>query len=269
MCGAAHFVPYEGEGGGGGGSGGGDGGGGDKGGAGAGDGKGADTGKGGDKTGADGKGGADDKGKGADDKGGDDKKSKTLIGGDDDADGDGDGDGDGDDKGDPKPKAPEKYEAFTLPDGMKADEKALEAFLPIAKALDLTQEQAQKLVDFEVERMGQYAQTMQDTWKAWEDSARMDTEIGGAALEASLKSANIALADPDKGGIGSKALRVMLHKTGLGNHPEFIRAFARIGKVLGEPDTASKGGNGGGNDGGEDARLAAMYPKTAGLGRKK
>lgn len=44
------------------------------------------------------------------------------------------------------PGAPEKY-AFTAPEGQELDTSALAQFEPVARELNLTQEQAQKLVD--------------------------------------------------------------------------------------------------------------------------
>src|SRR5262245_55633150 len=53
-----------------------------------------------------------------------------------------------DDKGtQQQSKAPEKYADFKIPDGMAVDAKALEAFTPALRELNLTQDQAQKLVD--------------------------------------------------------------------------------------------------------------------------
>ena len=49
---------------------------------------------------------------------------------------------------DKKAGAPEKYEAFKVPDGVQVDEAALKEFEPMARGLNLSQEQAQQLVDF-------------------------------------------------------------------------------------------------------------------------
>ena len=44
--------------------------------------------------------------------------------------------------------APEKYEAFTLPEGYEVDEQLLNEFTPTLKELGLTQAAAQKVMDF-------------------------------------------------------------------------------------------------------------------------
>ncbi|MGO8944260.1 MAG: hypothetical protein ACLQJ7_11380, partial [Syntrophobacteraceae bacterium] len=51
----------------------------------------------------------------------------------------------------PKPpvaKAPSEYAEFTIPEGTTLDEQTATEFKGLAKELDLTQEQAQKLLDF-------------------------------------------------------------------------------------------------------------------------
>src|SRR5687767_12536146 len=81
----------------------------------------------------------------------------------------------------PKTGAPEKYEDFTLPEGIELDQAAMEGFLPVAKELNLTQEQAQKLVDLQTAYVKNAADAQAKAWDKqlteWADAARADKEF--------------------------------------------------------------------------------------------
>lgn len=143
-----------------------------------------------------------------------------------------------------KPVVPEKYEV-KLPDGMEIDAKALEHYTPIMKELGITAEGAQKLVDANLA----FAQTMQKASEdafvtqveAWGKASREDKEFGGSAFDTNIVVAQRALAK-----FGSPQLKELFDQTGLGNHPEVLRAFVRIGKIIGE-DGGVNGGDSGGD----------------------
>lgn len=135
------------------------------------------------------------------------------------------------DKG--KGGAPEKYGDFKLPDGVEMDKTMLEGFLPIAKELNLSQEQAQKLVDFQSQFVAHAAKANQEAWDAmqadWVNAAKADKDIGGPAFNENVGFASKAIKQ-----FGTPELRAALDATGVGNHPEFIRVFAKIGKAMSE-----------------------------------
>jgi len=138
--------------------------------------------------------------------------------------------------------APEAYADFTLPEGMQVNEAAATEFKEIAKGFDLTQEQAQKLVDFETKRA---AETKAGNLEAfnqkrvtWLADSKADKEIGGQKFDGSVESAKRGLAE-----FGTKELIGVLELYGLGNHPEIIRAFARVGEAIGD-DTITTGKKG-------------------------
>lgn len=119
-------------------------------------------------------------------------------------------------------KAPEGFDATKLADVEKT-----------AKELGLSNEAAQKLL----ERDAAQAKGFQDSAKAqlaelstkWVDAIKADKEIGGESFKGSVEAAHRALEK-----FGSDALRQALNETGLGNHPELVRTFARIGKAMSE-----------------------------------
>ncbi|MEX2991180.1 peptidase [Serratia fonticola] len=132
-------------------------------------------------------------------------------------------------KKDEKPVVPEKYE-FKAPEGVEQlDPQALAVFEPIAKELGLSQEQAQKLVDIYPQIQQQQAEAWSKQVTDWGDQVKADKEIGGDKLTASVGQAQRALDQ-----FGTPALREYLESSGLGNHPELVRAFAKVGKMMSE-----------------------------------
>lgn len=139
---------------------------------------------------------------------------------------------------DKKPAAPEKYE-FAAPEGQELDANALAVFEPIAKELGLTQEQAQKLVDIYPQIQQQQAEAWSKQGEEWREQVKSDKEIGGDKYTANVGNAQKALDQ-----FGSPALREYLETTLLGNHPELVRFFAKVGKAVSE-DTMVMPNNGG------------------------
>ena len=125
--------------------------------------------------------------------------------------------------------APEKYE-FTPAEGTQFDEQVIGAFSEIAKELNLTQEAAQKVLD----KMAPAIQARQSeqiaaVQSAWANQAKSDKEFGGDKLNENLAVAKKALET-----FGSPELSALLNESGMGNHPEIIRAFYRAGKAISE-----------------------------------
>ncbi|MCM7139883.1 peptidase [Enterobacter kobei] len=129
--------------------------------------------------------------------------------------------------------APEKYE-FKPAEGQELDTAALEQFEPIARELNLSNEQAQKMVDLYGTKIlpmvqQQQAETWQKTTEQWAADVKADKEIGGDKLTANLSAAQRALDQ-----FGTPELKEYLEGTGLGNHPELVKAFIKIGKAMSE-----------------------------------
>lgn len=129
--------------------------------------------------------------------------------------------------------APEKYEAFTLPDGFDAKPEQMEAFGTLARELNLSQANAQKLVTAHTQAFQNFKESQENAYatqiKAWREASAADKEFGGASVDANAAIAIKALQQ-----FGTPELTKYLHETGLGNHPEIVRAFYRVGKALGE-----------------------------------
>ncbi len=128
--------------------------------------------------------------------------------------------------------APEKYE-FQAAEGVELDTEALKDFEPVARDLNLTNEQAQKLVDAYPKILAGVQQRQAEAWQAqteqWAADVKADKEIGGDKLTANLSAAQRAL---DL--FGTPELKEYLNTTGLGNHPDLVKTFVKIGKAMSE-----------------------------------
>ena len=130
---------------------------------------------------------------------------------------------------DDKPTVPEKYE-FKLPEDSKIDGAAVEAFSEFAKEAGLSQEHAQSLMDKLAPAMqARQAQAVETAKATWASESQADKEFGGDKF-----SENLSVAKKAIDAFGSPALRTLLNETGLGNHPEIIRAFFKAGQSISE-----------------------------------
>jgi len=151
--------------------------------------------------------------------------------------------------------APEKYE-FKAAEGQELDAAALEQFEPIARELNLTNEQAQKMVDLYGTQIlpmvqKQQAEAWQKTTEQWAADVKADKEIGGDKLTASIGVAQRALET-----FGTPDLKQYLNSTGLGNHPDLIKFCVKVGQAMSEDKVVT-----GGHDGGSNDLVSAFYPK--------
>ena len=135
------------------------------------------------------------------------------------------------------PQAPEKYD-FKTADG-KVDPAVLTKFEGLARELNMTQEQASKFIDQIAPEMATAQKARHETQVgAWADATKSDKELGGDKLGENMAVAQKALA-----AFGTPELTKMLNESGLGNHPEIIRAFYRAGLKI-SPSNFVPAGNG-------------------------
>lgn len=151
--------------------------------------------------------------------------------------------------------APESYE-FKAPEGGELDKEAVAQFEPIARELNLSQEQAQKLVDLYGSKvMPQLMKQQADTWQKqvadWGTAAKEDAEIGGDKFDGNLTRAKQAM---DK--FATPQLREFLETTGMGNHPELIRVFVKVGAAMSEDSLVTS------NEKGQRSAADVLYGKN-------
>ena len=125
------------------------------------------------------------------------------------------------------PSVPDKYEDFTMPEGIEVDTAMMDEFKPLAKELGLTQEAAQKLIDIQTKHAKAFADAEQAEWddlnKQWQETAKADKEIGGDKLPEVLSNVNKVLEK-----LGTEALTETLEWSGMNNNPEVVRLLNRI-----------------------------------------
>lgn len=159
-----------------------------------------------------------------------------------------------DDKEQKQEGAPDKYE-FKAGEGVELDTEALKDFEPVARELNLTNEQAQKLVDAYPKILAGVQQRQAEAWQkqteGWAETVKADKEIGGDKLTANLSAAQRALEQ-----FGDPELKEYLDSTGLGNHPALVKAFIKVGKAMSEDKVVTGGHESGGSD-----LISAFYPK--------
>lgn len=153
-----------------------------------------------------------------------------------------------------KPGAPEKYEPFKLGEDVTLDPETVEAYSKTAKELGLTQEQAQKVLDsVSPSIQSKLRADLVASSKKWREQSQKDPEIGGADFQAKM---SVAVAAYQK--VASPELHELLKCSGLGNHPEVIRMFYRVGKMISQ----DHGVTGSGPREAERKRYASWYPNS-------
>jgi hypothetical protein len=129
--------------------------------------------------------------------------------------------------------APVKYD-FKLPEGYQIDSKERFAkFEAVLRKADIKPEVAQELVDIAIEN-GKSAEEAKAAESAkvkteWLAALKSDPEIGGQNYDATVQYAKRAMKE-----FANEKFVKFLNDTGFGDNPEMVRAFARIGKKMGE-----------------------------------
>lgn len=157
----------------------------------------------------------------------------------------------GDDKpADPKPDdvkseapqgAPEKYTDFKLPDGYAFDPEALKTVSGLFKEAGLSQENAQKLVDYYAENSLQATKAPYDMWanlqKDW--VGEIDNRFGSKAdgMRNDINQAIDSALPPKLRG----AFREALDFTGAGSNPDFFEALSILAKPFLEGTSVPQG----------------------------
>jgi hypothetical protein len=148
--------------------------------------------------------------------------------------------------GEPEPAAepepehvvPEKYELAH--EGLELDGAAIEMAEPVFKELNLSNEQANKLMPVAAQFRDKVAtETLQSLADAgaqqkneWLTATKADPDIGGGKLDETLHLAAKAL--DHFGHAEGSDFRKLLTETGFGNHPEMVRLMRSVGEMLSE-----------------------------------
>lgn len=138
----------------------------------------------------------------------------------------------------PEHVVPEKYELAV--EGLELDAAAIEQASPVFKELNLSNEQANKLMPVAAQFRDKVAtETLQQLADAgaaqkaeWLTATKADPDIGGGKLDETLHLAAKAL--DHFGHAEGSDFRKLLTETGFGNHPEMVRLMRSVGEMLSE-----------------------------------
>jgi len=129
--------------------------------------------------------------------------------------------------------APEAYEDYTAPEGVTFNDEILGSFNETAKELNLTQEQAQKLVDIAIKNQSQSLDQQKQQWQnvftGWNKEIKNDAEFGGINLPDTISRYKRSMATH-----GTPELKELLIQSGYEHHPAMIKHFAGLDKKYGE-----------------------------------
>lgn len=161
--------------------------------------------------------------------------------------------------------APEKYEPFKAPEGQELSAELVESATGLFKELNVSQEGAQKLVDFYNDQITKAAQAPYDTFvetrKGWRQEIATDKVLGDGKgdLKPEVKASFSAM-------IGSlptevqTAFKEAMVVTGAGDHPAFNRAFYHFAQAFAEGKPVKAGGPTGNSGEAQKTGAQSLYP---------
>lgn len=137
------------------------------------------------------------------------------------------------------PKAPEKYENFDMPEGFSLTGETLEEATGLFRELNLSQADAQKLVDYFVKRTiddkAQGLEAIATQRKEWRAQIRNRPDFANERALAQ-KGINKVVTDPDE--------RELFQDSWMQDHPAVWKIFVKVGRLISE-DSMPSGGSGG------------------------
>lgn len=139
------------------------------------------------------------------------------------------------------PVVPQTYD-LKVPDGSSLDATRVEEITALAKEQNLTNAQAQRLLDREHQRETSNVEHLASVQAGWLEAVKNDKELGGEFLKETAEHSKRFL---DR--FASPVLIADLELTKYGNHPELLRMLAKAGKAM-APDQLVRPGSNPGNE---------------------
>jgi hypothetical protein len=153
--------------------------------------------------------------------------------------------------------APEKYEAWKVPEGYELDAGLVEEASPIFRKAGLSQEQTQELVDFYAKHSIKSAEEVAaannkafwDARRAWREELKNDDMTKGlvgtdgnhgpdSPLIKTISEAMIGLQNPKL----VQDFKAAMELTGAGDHPAFVKVLYSLAKQVTEGTSYANGG---------------------------
>jgi len=165
---------------------------------------------------------------------------------------------------------PEKYEAWTVPEGYELDAGVAAEAAPIFKELGLNQDQSQRLVDFYTKHAMASSKEALDAWQQqrndWRSQMKSDADLGkltGKDGNFGPDSPLVSTIDRALTGLQNPKLisdfKDAMNLTGAGDNPAFVRVLHALAKQVTEGTDYPAGGPVKGNSA-RPSPGAAMYP---------
>lgn len=157
---------------------------------------------------------------------------------------------------------PIAYDTVKLADGSLLDKSDLEKVIAYATEKKLTPEQAADLLTQREQAATDLTARQTESFKKqidqWASDVKSDKDLGGANFDATLADVKLAM---DKFAPEGSTFRKIVNESGYGNHPEFVRFVAAIGKAMKEDKGLGNAG-GGGNTNNNDKPNHEVFYKT-------
>ena len=118
-----------------------------------------------------------------------------------------------------------------IPENSSLSKEAVEKIQTFAKEKGLSNEQAQAVLERDIQAQQSQAEFAQQKATEWFEMSKSDKEIGGEKF-----AENAELAKRVVTRFASEELKQDLEATGFGNHPELLRLLVRIGQKM-APDS--------------------------------
>lgn len=162
---------------------------------------------------------------------------------------------------------PETYE-FKAPEGYELSKDLIDKAIPLFKEAGLTQEAAQKFVDFQVANQLAAAKAPQATYDAmregWRTEVLADTTLANDGKVKPEVLSTIAKGIDSLGPELAKPFREIMDLSGVGDNPAFVRAMFKFGQAAAEGTHVTGKGPSPTGQQAPDAKPAtianAMYP---------
>lgn len=165
--------------------------------------------------------------------------------------------------------APEAYTDFTIPEGSELDKATVSEVTPIFKELGLSQEGAQKLVDFYSNKIAANAKANQSAIESmreqWRSELKSDPDIGSKldVVAAEIGKLKVRLPEATRAAFDN-----FVNETGIGDNPILAKVLYEFSKLVNEGSHVSGSGPSpnGQTRSGETKRpslAAAMYPNLS------
>ena len=122
--------------------------------------------------------------------------------------------------------------ALHVPEGLAVDHELVQDFGDLVGEMNLSQDQAQSLVDLQVKAMQAQESQLAEMRQSWRAELKNDPEYGWTRFEATLDDAKAVMRRFDKSGEVLTALTT----TGFGDNPAIIKMLADIKRSISEDE---------------------------------